>query len=121
MHVWQARLRSRGWELFLMTIPCFPRFCRDLLVILLCLGGICSRAMAIDAAVIINEIHYHPVAGDTEWIELHSLSGVDIDMSGWRLKDGVEFTFPSTAKIVGHGYLLVAANPSAASLSGLGA
>jgi hypothetical protein len=106
---------------FLMTIPCFPRFCRDLLVILLCLGGICSRAMAIDAAVIINEIHYHPVAGDTEWIELHSLSGVDIDMSGWRLKDGVEFTFPSTAKIVGHGYLLVAANPSAASLSGLGA
>lgn len=80
-----------------------------------------DRAWATDAAVIISEIQYHPTAGDTEWIELHSLSGVDIDMSGWRLADGVDFTFAEGTRIAGHGYLLIAAVPSAASLAGLGA
>ena len=80
-----------------------------------------ARSAAIDAAVIMHEIQYHPAAGDTEWIELHSLSGVDIDMSGWRLVDAVEFTFPEGTKISGHGYLTVAANPGAATLAGVGA
>ena len=78
-------------------------------------------AFANDAAVVMNEIHYHPVVGDTEWIELHSLTGVDIDLSGWKLANGVDFTFAEGAKITGHGYLIVAANPSAASLAGTGA
>jgi len=80
-----------------------------------------SRAWGTDAAVIINEIHYHPLTGDTEWIELHSLSGVDVDLSGWKLSDGVDYTFADGVKITGHSYLIVAANPGAASLSGLGA
>ena len=80
-----------------------------------------SRAHAIDAAVVINEIHYHPLAGDTEWIELHSLTGVDIDLSGWRFSDGVAYTFPEGTKITGHGYLVIAATPGASALAGLGA
>ena len=95
-----------------------PRLLSSLLAVFLALLG---RALAIDAAVIMNEIHYHPLAGDTEWIELHSLSGVDIDLSGWRLTDGIEFTFPEGAKITGHGYLIVAAAPGAGSLAGLNA
>ena len=80
-----------------------------------------SRAWGTDAAVIINEIHYHPVTGDTEWIELHSLSGVDVDLSGWKLANGVDYTFADGVKIPGHAYLIVAANPAATSLNGLGA
>jgi hypothetical protein len=66
-------------------------------------------------------LQYHPAADDTEWIELHSLSGVDIDISGWRLTGGVEYTFAEGTKIPGHGFIVVAANPSAASLAGVGA
>ena len=78
-----------------------------------------GRARALDAAVIINEIQYHPLAGDSEWIELHSLSGVDIDLSGWRLADAVDYTFPEGTKIAGHGWLVIAATPTATSLAGL--
>ena len=75
-----------------------------------------GRAWALDAAVIINEIAYHPLAGDSEWIELHSLSGVDIDLSGWRLADAVDYTFAEGTKIPGHGFLIIAATPAAPSL-----
>ncbi len=98
-----------------------PRFCRLVLACALVSLGFIARADAVDAAVIINEIHYHQAAGDTEWIELHSLSGVDIDLSGWRLANAVDYTFPEGAKITGHGYLIVAATPAASSLAGLGA
>jgi hypothetical protein len=97
----------------------FPNLRRFLIActsLLLLMGG---RANAIDAAVVMNEIHYHPLAGDTEWIELHSLTGVDIDLSGWRLADGVDYTFPEGSKIAGHGYLIIAAVPGASSLAGL--
>jgi hypothetical protein len=82
-------------------------------------GSISARAN--DAAVIINEIQYHPLTGDTEWIELHSLTGVDIDLSGWKLSNAVTYTFAEGAKIPGHGFVIIAATPGAASLNGLNA
>lgn len=112
-----GRAASTGTE----SGPPFMKTLRLLIAVAGCLFAGSGSVRAIDAAVIINEIHYHPLAGDTEWIELHSLSGVDIDLSGWRLADGVEFKFAEGTKIPGHGYLLVAANPGAASLAGLGA
>jgi hypothetical protein len=79
------------------------------------------RSFAVDAAVIFTELQYNPAAGDTEWIELHSLSGVDIDIGGWRLTAGVEYTFAEGTKMPGHGFLVVAANPGAPTLAGIGA
>ena len=93
-------------------LPGFLPACLGIFFLLL------ARAHAIDAAVTINEVHYHAVAGDTEWIELHSLSGVDIDMSGWRLADAVDYAFPEGTKIAGHGYMIIAATPGAVSLAG---
>lgn len=84
-------------------------------------AALCPRTLAVDAAVVITELQYNPIVGDTEWVELHSLSGVDIDIGGWRLTSGIEFTFPEGTKIPGHGFIVVAANPGAASLAGLGA
>jgi len=100
--------------------PMHPLLYR-LVFILLALAGLTLSAKANDAAVIINEIQYHPLTGGTEWIELHSLTGVDIDLSGWRLANAIDYAFPEGSKIPGHGFLLVAATPGAASLSGLGA
>ncbi|HET6408171.1 MAG TPA: lamin tail domain-containing protein, partial [Chthoniobacteraceae bacterium] len=85
------------------------------------MAALSARSLAVDAAVIITEIQYNPGAGDTEWVELHSLTGVDIDLSGWRLTSGVEFTIPVGTKIPGHGYLIIAADPGAQSLQGLNA
>lgn len=69
---------------------------------------------AADSVIVFNEIHYHPrTAGETEWIELHSLQGVNVDISGWKLEGGVDYTFPNGTVIPGRGLLVVAASPAA--------
>src|SRR5690348_478679 len=87
------------------------------------------------AQVIFNEIHYHPVerpafnaAGNSvfqgtttladfsndvhEFVELNNPSGEVVDLSGWRIAGGVEFTFPSGTSIPAGGFLVVAKNPA---------
>ena len=67
-----------------------------------------------DSVVVFNELMYHPGSadgvGESEWVELYNQMGVDIDMSGWRLSGGVEFTFPEGTVIGGGDYLLVSSN-----------
>lgn len=92
-----------------------------ILFVLSVLGLLAPRGEASDAAVVITEIHYNPLPGDSEWIELHSLMGVDVDLSGWRISNGVDYVFAEGTKISGHGYVVVAATPGAASLAGTGA
>jgi len=62
--------------------------------------------------VILNELYYHPVSedDDDQFIELHNRTGEPIPLEGWRLEDGVEFTFPASAVIPPRGYLVVARN-----------
>jgi hypothetical protein len=52
--------------------------------------------------IILSEIMYNPMDWlnpvpdvDGEYVELHNTGGQAIDLSGWRLGDAVEFTFPS--------------------------
>jgi len=80
------------------------------------------RAFA-DSILVFNELHYNPAddVADTEWIEFHNLNGVNVDISGWRLRGGVDFDFPEGTVVEGHGYLLVAADPGNAKLAGRGA
>ena len=70
-------------------------------------------------AVVINEIHYHPVPGGDEFIELHNptdAAGLFYDANyltnTWKL-DGIDFTFPTNTMIPAYGYvLLVTTNPA---------
>ncbi|MFP6856710.1 MAG: lamin tail domain-containing protein [Roseibacillus sp.] len=80
------------------------------------------RAFA-DSILVFNEVHYNPAddVADTEWIEFHNLNGVNVDISGWRLRGGVDFDFPNGTVVEGHGFLLVAADPGNAKLAGRGA
>lgn len=72
-----------------------------------------------DSVVTFNELHYNPpVSQDGEWIELHNQMAVNVDLSGWRLDDGVEYTFPSGTVIPGGGFLVIAKNPSLSGISG---
>jgi Lamin Tail Domain/CotH kinase protein len=67
-----------------------------------------------DSTVVFNEIMYHPATNEAalEWIELHNQNVVDVDLSGWRISDGVEFEFANGTVIPGGGYLVVALSPA---------
>ncbi|MEX2188868.1 MAG: lamin tail domain-containing protein [Pirellulales bacterium] len=69
----------------------------------------------LDSVAVFNEINYNP-AGDNqalEWIELRNMLSVDLDLTGWTLRDGVAYAFPAGTIIPADGYLVVAADPMA--------
>lgn len=105
-----------------MKLPS-PSRAVTLLALLLFLTTNTGLLPAADSVIVFNEVHYHPADedNDTEWIELHSLMGVNIDVSDWELEGGINYRFASGTVIPGHGYLLVAADPSHPSLAGRGA
>jgi len=55
---------------------------------------------------------YHPSTENDleEYIELFNRGDVPVDLSGWRINDGIEFTFPDVTIGIGD-YLVVAADP----------
>ena len=70
------------------------------------------------AVPVINEIMYRPGAGypeDTslEFIELHNPGLADVDVEGWAITSGVDFTLPAGASIPAGGFLVVAADVAA--------
>ncbi len=72
----------------------------------------------VNATPVINEIHYHP-ADDAllgplplEFIELHNAGDTTVDLSNWKLTNGVTFTFPAATSLAPGGYLVVAQDPA---------
>jgi hypothetical protein len=66
-----------------------------------------ASAFALDAVVSFNELMYHPRDGEVEWVEVHNMMTVDVDLSEWRLSGGVDFEFPTGTVIPGGGYLVI--------------
>ncbi len=62
--------------------------------------------------VVINEIMYHPSSENAleEYIELRNLAGTNVNLTGWTITKGVEFTFSTNTAIAAGGYLVVAAH-----------
>ena len=63
--------------------------------------------------LVINELHYNPAdaqgADDLyEFVEIVNAGGTAVDLSGFRLRDGVEFTFPGGASLAPGAFLVVA-------------
>jgi hypothetical protein len=80
--------------------------------------------LALDGSVVINELMYHPdpVSGseaDFEWIELYNQMSINMDISGWRLEGGIQFTFDEGTIIPGRGYRVIATNPGALAEAGV--
>ena len=64
--------------------------------------------------VSVSELNYHssPDYDAGDWIELHNYSNIDLNLSGWKLKDEQgyhEYQFPTNTKIPSGGYLVIAA------------
>jgi hypothetical protein len=73
-----------------------------------------------DAVVTFSEIHYNPpTSQDAEWIELHNQMAVNIDLSGWSLAGGVEFTIPKGTLIGPGQFRVIAKTPAHPSLAGV--
>jgi len=70
---------------------------------------------AADSVVVFNEINYHPATNEiaSEWIELHNQMAIDIDLSAWSVRGGIDYTFAEGTVIAGGGQLVVAINPTA--------
>lgn len=87
----------------------WPRRIR--LTVLLAAGlGVTIAAAGLSAAVVIDEIHYHPASGlkEDEFIELHNTADEPVSLGGWSFSDGVEFVFPAGSTIGGGGFLVIA-------------
>ncbi|MBI4328153.1 MAG: lamin tail domain-containing protein [Chloroflexi bacterium] len=71
-------------------------------------------ARGADGTVVFNEIMYHPATNEAalEWVELHSLMTVDMDLSGWSISGGIDYVFPPGTIVKGGGYLVVAISPA---------
>jgi hypothetical protein len=61
-----------------------------------------------------NEIMYHPATNEPamEWVELRNQLAVDIDISDWSIRGGIQFTFASNTIVRGGGYIVVAVSPA---------
>jgi hypothetical protein len=81
-----------------------------------------ANQVALSTAIVINEIMFDPPAAAFfppgtpragKWIELRNRSGGAVDLSGWALANGVDFSFPAGTVLAAGGYLVVAESPSA--------
>jgi len=81
-----------------------------------------ANALNLESRVIINEILYHPAfvapsdgcdrqcSDGDQWIELFNRGAQEIDLGGWSLTKGIEFTIAGGTKIPAGGFLIVAAD-----------
>ncbi|MES2438299.1 MAG: lamin tail domain-containing protein [Verrucomicrobiota bacterium] len=94
----------------------FPSLLRGCAVV----AALFPAALLADAVVTFNELNYNPSSGqDGEWLELHNQMAVNVDISGWKLANGIDFTFGSGTVVPAGGFLVVAKNPASPSLSGV--
>jgi hypothetical protein len=67
--------------------------------------------------LVINEIMYHPVSGEPEFIELFNLSNAPLALddgrgASWRLRGAIDFTFPAGLTIPAAGFALLVQSPA---------
>lgn len=64
--------------------------------------------------VVINELMVEPPSGhrDGEFIELYNKGNSTVNLTGWRITEGVGFRFPQQTMLDPGEYLVIAANPA---------
>lgn len=66
---------------------------------------------SVSSQVVINEIMYHDLDSDLEYVELYNAGTMSVDLSGWQLRDDREvneFFIPAGITISSHGYVIIA-------------
>ena len=60
--------------------------------------------------LVINEIHYNPIDGTKEFIEIYNRDNNTKNISGYNFSEGVHFTFPEGATIAAGEHIIIADN-----------
>jgi hypothetical protein len=62
--------------------------------------------------IVIHEIMYHPISGDSndEYVELYNRSAIPVSLAGWRFVEGIDFRFPTNTTLAAGAYLVLAKN-----------
>lgn len=73
-----------------------------------------ANVLNLETRVLITEIMYHPSISDptAEYIEFYNRGPGAVDLTGWKLDDGVRYSFPNGNTIAEGQYLVVAFDPS---------
>lgn len=75
----------------------------------------CRDQEVTTAAIVVSELYYQPpIFRREEFIELHNRSAYDVDVSGYRFSNGVDFEFPPETVIPAGAFLLVVKEPTLA-------
>ena len=72
--------------------------------------GLLFAPVCMHAAVVINEINYHPDTDEQreEYIELYNTAPTSVGLANWRFVQGISYTFSAGTTLSGYGYLVVA-------------
>ena len=77
--------------------PMIPHLSRCLKASIALAGAVCGTSLRAspDSIVTFSEVHYNPsgASEDSEWVEIHNQMAIRVDLSGWKLSGGVNFTF----------------------------
>lgn len=64
--------------------------------------------------LVISELNYHPPdSDDYEFVEIDNISSNQVDMTGTRLSDGIDYSFPNGFSIAPGGFAVAVKNPTA--------
>ena len=93
-----------------------PPLLRWLIPAVAVLSSALAANAAPDSVVTLNEIFYHPpdplppaTTAAPEWIELHNQMSIRVDLGGWSLRGGIDYTFPEGTVMEPGAYLVISA------------
>jgi len=71
-----------------------------------------SNSGLLTSPVVLNEIMFDPISrdADDQFIELFNAGPNAADLGGWKLRDGISFTFPTNTTLAPGAFLVVAEN-----------
>jgi len=74
--------------------------------------NVVNAPAGITTAIVINEIMCDPMSEQQQakYIELYNNSASPVSVAGWKLRNAVDFDFPTGTSIPANGYLIVASN-----------
>ncbi len=81
-----------------------------------------STRAHVPGPLIVSEINYHPSDDETlesddfEFIELQNIGDIRLDLAGYRLTDGVDYTFPTGSILESDERVVLVRNPAAFAL-----
>ncbi len=78
------------------------------------LTALFSLAVLAKGSVVISEIHYKPAdkTSPEEFVEISNHNPAQVNLSGWRFTQGIDYTFPEGTVLEAGGYLVLAEHPA---------